>query len=441
MSKVGFWLKGSTGKLAGATMYKEKGTGETIMREVVTPSNPKTDKQNIQRIIMHTVMNAYSAMKSITDHSFEGQAAGRDTMGYFLKNNVQICRESIQRMQNQGVDFYDMYNFLPLGKKEFVANAYQISMGSLPRVAVNMVNERLAAVVPAITTNTYQGVIDALGLQRGDQLTFCTVVEQGDGVTKEFRFSRVILDPTDPTTHLQAPLSTPFIAQGAVNFPSVRNEGTVRFDNDLTSGLVFTEIADHQEGVIAAAVIVSRQQGDAWLRSTAYLTYQSAVDYNLGECMDRAVNGTTTPVYAPNEYFLNNAGQGNNTAVEAGEGSNAGSGGNSPAPETSVRSVTVGGTNAIVGTDLAVNDPADSPTQQTVVVTMNNGANAAVKVVKYADDALVQSATANAQGVATIQFTPVFGTRYKILFGEDNTASGYTFTYNHQGGSLVDDGE
>lgn len=441
MSKVGFWLKGSTGKLAGATMYKEKGTGETIMREVVTPSNPKTDKQIIQRIIMHTVMNAYSAMKSITDHSFEGQAAGRDTMGYFLKNNVQICRESIQRMQNQGVDFYDMYNFLPLGMKDFVANAYQISMGSLPRVTVNMVNERAAAVIPAITTNTYQGVLDALGLQRGDQLTFCTVVEQGDGVTKEFRFSRVILDPTDPTTHLAAPLSTPFIAAGKVNFPSVRNEGTTRFDNDLTSGLIFTEIADHQEGVIAAAVIVSRQQGDAWLRSTAYLTYRSAVDYNLGECMDRATKGATTPVYAPNEYYLNNAGQGNNTAVEAGEGSNAGSGGNAPAPETSVRGVTVGGVNAIVGTDLAVNDPSDSPTQQTVVVTMNNGANAAVKVVKYADDTLVQAATANAQGVATIQFTPVFGTRYKILFGEENTASGYTFTYNHQGGQLVDDGE
>lgn len=438
MSKVGFWLKGSTGKLAGATMYKEKGTGETIMREIVTPSNPKTDKQNIQRIIMHTVMNAYSAMKGICDHSFEGQAAGRDTMGYFLKNNVQICRESIQRMQNQGVDFYDMYNFLPLGKKEFVANAYQISMGSLPRVTVNMVNERLAAVIPNITVNTYQGVIDALNLQRGDQLTFCTVVELADGVSKEFRFSRVILDPTDPTTHLQAPLSTPFIVAGAVNFPSVRNEGTVHFDNDLTNGLIFTEYNPSQEGVIAAAVIVSRQQGESWLRSTAYLTYQSAVDYSLGECMDRAVNGASTPVYAPNEYYLNNAGEGNNTAVEAGEGSNAGSGGNSQAPGTSVRSVTVGGTNAIVGTDLEVNDSAETPQQQTVVVTMNNGANAAVKVVKYADNSLVQSAVANAQGVATIQFTPEFGTRYKILFGAEDTVSGYTFTYNH-GSGIIDD--
>ena len=41
MSKVGFWLKGSTGKLAGTTLYKGA-NGETIQREVVSPSNPKT---------------------------------------------------------------------------------------------------------------------------------------------------------------------------------------------------------------------------------------------------------------------------------------------------------------------------------------------------------------------------------------------------------------
>ena len=32
MSKVGFWLKGGNGKLAGATVYKSN--GETVMREV-----------------------------------------------------------------------------------------------------------------------------------------------------------------------------------------------------------------------------------------------------------------------------------------------------------------------------------------------------------------------------------------------------------------------
>ena len=63
MSKVGFWLEGSQGKLAGATMYKSN--GETIMREVVKPSNPRTQGQLIQRIVMTTVQNAYSTMKTI----------------------------------------------------------------------------------------------------------------------------------------------------------------------------------------------------------------------------------------------------------------------------------------------------------------------------------------------------------------------------------------
>ncbi len=75
MAKVGFWLKGAKGKLAGSTIYKD-GNGDTVMREVVSPANPQTDAQMIQRIIMHTVMSAFSKMKAITDHSFEGVKAG-----------------------------------------------------------------------------------------------------------------------------------------------------------------------------------------------------------------------------------------------------------------------------------------------------------------------------------------------------------------------------
>ena len=46
--KTGFWLRGGNGKLAGATVYQD-GQGNTVMREVVSPSNPKTRAQMIQR--------------------------------------------------------------------------------------------------------------------------------------------------------------------------------------------------------------------------------------------------------------------------------------------------------------------------------------------------------------------------------------------------------
>ena len=72
MAKVGsLWLKGSTGKLAGTTLYKGA-DGNTYQREIVTPSNPKTVAQNIQRVVMSTVGAAYRTMKEICDHSFEG---------------------------------------------------------------------------------------------------------------------------------------------------------------------------------------------------------------------------------------------------------------------------------------------------------------------------------------------------------------------------------
>ncbi len=136
--KTGFWLKGGKGKLAGATVYQQN--GETVMREVVSPTNPKTEKQIIQRIVMHTVMQSYSKMKDICDHSFEGLKKGQPTMAYFMSQNVGFLRQKVAEQQAQGVAFDAMYNFVPLGLKGFTPNQYQVSMGSLPRVDLSLIH-------------------------------------------------------------------------------------------------------------------------------------------------------------------------------------------------------------------------------------------------------------------------------------------------------------
>ena len=156
MSKVGFWLKGSQGKLAGATMYKSN--GETIMREVVKPSNPRTQGQLIQRIVMTTVQNAYSTMKPICDHSFEGMKKGSDTMSYFMKRNIASAREAISRMQSEGVQFYDMFNFLPLGAKGFAPNQYVLSMGSLPQIFASIGGDDVAMGYSVRMSKPYSGL-------------------------------------------------------------------------------------------------------------------------------------------------------------------------------------------------------------------------------------------------------------------------------------------
>jgi hypothetical protein len=50
--------------------------------------NPRTLGQMRQRCIAATCTQAYSAMKSICDHSFEGFSAGNDCMNEFKNLNI-----------------------------------------------------------------------------------------------------------------------------------------------------------------------------------------------------------------------------------------------------------------------------------------------------------------------------------------------------------------
>lgn len=93
MAKAGFWLRGARGKLAGASA--QKGQNGTILREIVKPRNPKTDKQIYQRAIMATVMKAYSAGKEIFDHAFQGVEKGQKSQQYFIARNATLLRSLV----------------------------------------------------------------------------------------------------------------------------------------------------------------------------------------------------------------------------------------------------------------------------------------------------------------------------------------------------------
>jgi hypothetical protein len=337
MSKVGFWLKGSTGKLAGTTLYKGA-NGETIQREIVAPSNPKTVGQNIQRVVMSTVGAAYSLMKAICDHSFEGVKKGQDTMSLFMSENIQKCRAAIEEMQSQGVSFLNMYSFVPVGMKHaFAPNQYLVAMGSLPRVTTTWVedsesNINYPTIAALANKTTYGDVINALGLKRGDQLTFCTIKQGASIQESEFNFARVILDPTDPETFLPLTLDTPFLdGNGKVNKPSVRNEGNFSFAA-VAAGLRYwyEDMYTTEEDAVAGFVIVSRKEGDTWKRSTTYIAYpgETVNAYSMQECLDMIGNGAQHAIYSGSDQYLNNAGQG------SGSGSNDGSTNTNPTNPT-----------------------------------------------------------------------------------------------------------
>lgn len=364
MSKVGFWLKGSTGKLAGTTLYKGA-NGETIQREIVSPSNPKTVGQNIQRVVMSTVGAAYSLMKAICDHSFEGVKKGQDTMKLFMSENIQKCRAAIEEMQSQGVSFLNMYSFVPVGMKHaFAANQYLVAMGSLPRVMTTYVEDATSHILyPTIAAlankTTYGDVISALNLKRGDQLTFCCV-KQGNSIQEsQFNYARVILDPTDPETFLPLTLDTAFLdANGKVNMPSVRNEGSFNF-SAVAAGLRYwyEDLYTTEEDTVAAFCIVSRKEGDTWKRSTTYIAYpgETANAYSMQECLDLISNGAQHAIYAGSDQYLNNAGQGGGAAVESEQSGGGSQGGDTPAAQSfTVSTATVNNQAMTVGSQKTV---------------------------------------------------------------------------------------
>ena len=90
MAKVKGYMEGNVGKVGNITYYRDSATGETVTRKIVTPKNPKTNAQTVQRVIAKQVGAMYSMMQEIADHSFQGKAKGAQCVAaclFFVKCN------------------------------------------------------------------------------------------------------------------------------------------------------------------------------------------------------------------------------------------------------------------------------------------------------------------------------------------------------------------
>lgn len=76
--------------------------GQQITKDrVQTVANPKTQKQQFQRAIMATVMAAYSEMKAIEDHAFQGKKKGSENQREFMSRNLVAMRNAFLQYQSE----------------------------------------------------------------------------------------------------------------------------------------------------------------------------------------------------------------------------------------------------------------------------------------------------------------------------------------------------
>ena len=318
-------MYGATGRVGNKTYYRSN--GKTIAREVVTPKNPKTDAQTIQRVIAAQVGKSYNKFRHICDHSFEGITNGAQCMNRFRKLNLHHCRERAAEIQQSGNSLSQFYCFQPIGSTKWVPNETILAQGQLSKVEVligqNTGGEYVGSV--NIEGNTYGDVIRALGLKRGDQLTFVGVSKfNGD---YNVHVARIIIDPRNQDGS-GASLDSAFISEGIVNLPNWKNNGSFEILKVSGSALEFKIGRGTQ---VACAIIASRKSNEEWLRSNATLVIsEEAIGSDLQSLYGAMQSSYQSgDIDLESEYYLNNAGVGGGqSSVEQSNDNGQGTTGN-----------------------------------------------------------------------------------------------------------------
>lgn len=196
--------------------------GQQITKDrVQTVANPKTQKQQFQRAIMATVMAAYSEMKEIEDHAFQGKKKGSENQREFMSRNLVAMRNAFLQYQDNNTAVADQKYFAVGPKTPTVLPAeWILSHGTMEEQSFltyedgnhkfstpNVVSYRS---VSGGYQSTLGEIADDLGIVPGMQITFvCVNATNGPRIYEvdpanyagyhdfKFRFCRLVFKQFD----------------------------------------------------------------------------------------------------------------------------------------------------------------------------------------------------------------------------------------------------
>lgn len=321
MAKGNLFLGYGRGKVGDVVFSRQNGEQVTRARNRA-PRNPQSALQMLQRVVMKTSATAYSMLRPLCDHSFQGRTEGTQCQSRFAELNVALMRDQLRLEINAGdseailtsqeTNFADKASAMPK------IRSYQIAEGTLPPIVPTYSNSLFAAIpidgASASSEFTYQEICDKLHLQRGDQLTvvWFTVDDRTGVESSEWNgmvYARVILEPSN------GDMTTVFIDPdtGHVNSPNERNEGALSFNygaNQMTPIIVGGGMGTKnlRNTLAGCAVIVSRQVGGVWQRSNSSVVIPAAslfqVDHDIATMQDAIASYVSVP---DSSLYLNQA--------------------------------------------------------------------------------------------------------------------------------------
>ena len=237
--------------------------GEQITKERVSKvKNPRTISQMRQRMLMATIGAAYSYLKAIADHSFEGKTVGQQNMTEFMRLNLNKFRDAAQ-------DSNAAYAMNAYGDKLINPMRYILAKGSLPALPyVANTSNQIELSYNVEDVSTAEKVYDAMGIKKGDMLTFCWVIGNASLVAGVFKYTPAQFNIVRLKADKSGTVASP---HDAFSFES--NHA------DLDINIVFSEKVLKLTTTLAnfGAVIQSRQNAGTWLRSDATMVGNKSI--------------------------------------------------------------------------------------------------------------------------------------------------------------------
>lgn len=275
------------GKLGDVVFYRTG--GEQRFRTRVRPTNRRTNAQLLQRVVVATAVKAYSNFVEVCNHAFQNFEGALKNQERYMRLNIKMLREiALQNIESWSPIRFSSTNYgnwLPKDATVTVVNPYIISEGDLPSPQLKFIElstttgASFLEIDKSLSSITYNDVIDALGLNEGDQLTFVMQRCLTNGVVIMTDIARVILKPR--TAHMNQQIFTLESSGSAsskyvINDPNKENYGDIYFSENIINDNQTRQIYVYPKGwnagqVNSFGVIVSRYENNMWRRSTSQM--------------------------------------------------------------------------------------------------------------------------------------------------------------------------
>lgn len=292
----------------GDLVFSRQGGQQVTRARAAKVTNPRSTAQQIQRMIFGTVSYAYSLLHAICDHSFEGVQYGQRSMSKFFSLNLKALRAYYPTDQDPDKRPVDAKAYILPTREGAIGCGLQIAAGTLPEVAPHVVPEdgQLNGFGRGVTVAedaqmTIAQMLESLNAIAGDQITLVAIDD-----ANRLHLSRYVVKADATTTQLSQPWDNTGTNE-AFDATKTNVESSLLL-NDIKIGNQSYADIDNRTEFASVSIIISRKEGNKWLRSNAWLwnTSDEAPQYSAAYALPYwEMSGTD--IETLNKKYLNNA--------------------------------------------------------------------------------------------------------------------------------------